>query len=133
MVYQKLAMDLKATEIAANLNVSTRTVHRILLRFIQTGSVAPSKRRGRQNFCYTEEEEILIIGLIYEKPSMYLDEIVSEIDGLLGLQVWLVHVVCAIFSQGCMKLIVMLQMAALTNNIIMLISSKLFPPPPAYP
>ena len=40
---------------------------------------------------------------------MYLDEIVSEIDGLLGLQVllctcnynrWLVHVASAFFPQG---------------------------------
>lgn len=91
-------MDLEAIDIAANLNVSLRTVYRVLLRFLQTGNVTRSKRCGRYNFCFTEEEEIFIVGLIYENPSMFLDEIVAEIDDTMKLKVSL-STVCRLLKR----------------------------------
>ena len=88
MVYQKIAMNLKVCEIAKNLNVHITTVYRVISRFLQTGSVAASKRYTKYNgCCFSEEQELFVIGLLYEHPAMYLDEIVSEVDNLLGIKV----------------------------------------------
>lgn len=87
MVYQKIAMNFRAADIASNLNVSLSTVHRILLRFLRTGNVTPSKRYCKYNCSFTEEEELYIIGLVYDCPSMYLDEMACEIEKLLHVKV----------------------------------------------
>jgi transposase len=98
MVYQRLAMNLELADIASNLNVSISTVSRTIALFMKTGSVAPRKKICRINFCFTEEEELLIIGLIFEHPSMYLDEIVREIVDLLGIEVSL-STVCRLLKR----------------------------------
>ena len=60
---------------------------RTIALFLRTGSVLPQKRPCRKNFRFTEEEELYIIGLIFEYPAMYLDEIMCEIANFLEVEV----------------------------------------------
>lgn len=79
-------MGLRAVDACARLNISLRTVHRIMQRFLQTGSVAAYKSKTRKH-CFTVEQEIFIIGIIFENPAMHLDEVVAEIDESLHITV----------------------------------------------
>lgn len=74
-------------KVAANLNVSVSTVYRTITFFLRTGNVSPSKRAYRSNRCLTEEDELLVIGLILENPAMYMDELVFEIKTLLEVDI----------------------------------------------
>ena len=91
-------MNLELTEIASNLNVSVSTVSRIITLFTNTGNVTPRKKACRINFSFTPEQELYIIGLIFEHPSMYLDEIVHEIEEFLRIEVSL-STVCRLLKR----------------------------------
>ena len=91
-------MDFELLHIASNLNVSVSTVCRTIALFLRTGSVLPQKRSCRKNFRFTEEQELYIIGLIFEYPAMYLDEIVREIANFLEVEVSL-STVCRLLKR----------------------------------
>lgn len=79
IVYQRIVMDYKPADIASHFSISVRTVYRVIQRFLQTGNVAVYKRRTKINRVLTEEQELILIGFIYENPSLYLEEMVTKI------------------------------------------------------
>lgn len=71
-------MNLQLTKIASNLNVAVSTVHRTLAYFEQNVSVHKQPGIGKWNHCLTDEEELLVIGLVFEKPQYVFGRISSK-------------------------------------------------------
>ena len=80
-------MGLKYREIARNVNVSLGTVHNVYARFERTGEVSPSKANREETRVLTGQQELLILGLVLDNPSLYIAEIVQKILELTGIQV----------------------------------------------
>ena len=80
-------MGLKYREIARNVNVSLGTVHNVYAHFERTGEVSPSKANREETRVLTGQQELLILGLVLDNPSLYIAEIVQKILELTGIQV----------------------------------------------
>ena len=79
MVWQQVTMELP-------FEISIGTVHNTCRRFESTGCVDAYKA-CRTNTRVLSQHKLLIIGLLMEKPSLYLGEIyVAEFSVLLVLQ-----------------------------------------------
>ena len=83
MVWQQVAMELPF-KIAKNLSVSIGTVHNICRRFESTGCVDTYKP-DCTNTRVLSQHELLIIGLVMDNPSLYLGEICSRIQCIIGI------------------------------------------------
>lgn len=74
-MWQRIGMQLPYRSIASNLNVSLGTVHNILKLFTNTGYVDPKKQPYRLHMrLLNEQDEIFVIGIVLENPSLYLSE-----------------------------------------------------------
>ena len=88
VVWQRLAKELSFREIARNLNISLGTAHNIWERFVQTGEVDANKQPLREDLRKLDEyHELLIVGLILEKPHLYLREIRQYLFNATGVEV----------------------------------------------
>ena len=90
IVWQRLAHELTFRAIALNLNVATSTVHRTWELFQQTGDVEPSPtphqpRRDQRKL--DDALELFVVGLVLERPEMYLHEICQDILDHTGVEV----------------------------------------------
>ena len=85
IVWQREALQFTISQIAVNLCVSESTVRR---RFETSGEVAkseyPSEACSRK---ITEPVQFYIMNLVLEKPGIYLSEITSELETVLGVDV----------------------------------------------
>ena len=73
-------MELHFHEIANRLNIATSTAHRIYQQFARTGDVEPARRKARPELrALDEHNELLVIGIIMENPTVYLEEICKRI------------------------------------------------------
>lgn len=85
IVYQRIGMNLFYKEIAANLNVAASTVHRIYKRFENTGGVSPRRSKSRSQLRkLTTQEELHVIGIVLDNPSIYLSENMPYFRGDCG-------------------------------------------------
>ena len=76
VVYQRIGMELRFHEIANRLNIATSTAHRIYQQFECTGNVEPMQRKARPQLrALNEHDELLVIGIIMENPTLYLEEV----------------------------------------------------------
>ena len=78
MVYQYYALELTYREIASNLNVDPSTVQRVVQRFEQSRTVTKDtypKGHNHPSQILTEVNELLVIYLVLDRPSLYLREI----------------------------------------------------------
>ena len=88
VVWQRIAMELSFRAIARNLNLSLGTVHNMYGRFEQTGDIQHSKPGPREYLrALNGQQELLLIGLILENPSLYLGEMCASIYKMTGLKV----------------------------------------------
>ena len=88
IVYQRLGMELPFYKIAKNLNIASSTAHRAYKIFEADGDVHTVKQGPRPEMRALDEHcELLIIGLILEHPTLYLDEIVQEVNDLTSIVV----------------------------------------------
>ena len=87
MVWQRVAMELPFKTIACNLSVSIGTVHNICKRFEQTGCVDSCKPDRANTRVLSQYDELLIIGLLMDNPSLYLGEICCRIECSTGIRV----------------------------------------------
>ena len=87
IVYQRIGMNLTYSKIASNLNVSTATAQRVYVKFEHTGHVdhVSSDRRATRKF--DEHQELYIIGVILQEPSLYLGELCQQIHDDIGIEV----------------------------------------------
>lgn len=88
MVWQRVALGKKLTEVARNLCVGVSTVHRIVQQFETTGAVSkkPYSTAGRPSKLSTPIQ-LTLLHLVLEKPGIYLWEIKQELKLLFDLDV----------------------------------------------
>ena len=88
VVWQRIGMELSFREIADNLCLSLGTVHNYFKRFQLTGEVAPAKVSSRESTrVLSEHDELTIVGLLLDDPSMYLSEMCQKIVMLTSIEV----------------------------------------------
>ena len=88
IIYQRIGMTLTYNRIASNLNISTATCQRIYMKFVQTGTIDPVKSTERRDLRRLDEhQELHVIGMILNEPSMYLGELCQQIQSDTGLEV----------------------------------------------
>ena len=75
MIWQQFAMEMPFRTIAHNLNVSVGTAYNICKLFGQTGDVNPSNPNRTNTRVLSDYDELVIIGLLMENPSLYLSEL----------------------------------------------------------
>ena len=83
-------VELTYREIASNLNVNPSTVQRVVQRFEQSGTVtkdAYPKGHNHPSQILTEVDELLVIHLVLDHPSIYLREIQQEFAETTGTEV----------------------------------------------
>ena len=75
-------------KIAENLNIACSTAQAIYKLFEQTGGVNPQGEPSRADAkSLNDTDEIYIVGLVLQNPSMYLQEISHEVYNVTGKQV----------------------------------------------
>ena len=80
IVWQRIAMELSFRQIALNLNISCSTAQTTFKLFEQTGEVSPRGQPSRKEMrCLSDSDEIYVVGLVLENPSMYLQELCQEV------------------------------------------------------
>ena len=85
ITYQQKALSYSLQCVAENLGVGVATVHRIETLFYETGSVGKRKYPdGHGTHKLTENDKVLILGLLVERPETYLHEIQRELQALNG-------------------------------------------------
>lgn len=88
MIWQREALGLSYHEVAKNLGVDMSTIRRTLKIFKTTGNVRkrpyPKERCTRK---LTLPAQLLILQLVIQKPTMYLNEIQSELETNLLLHI----------------------------------------------
>ena len=82
MVYQRKMLGLTYEQIANNLSVDVSTVWRNVRRFESEGNVQARKNKGYHKL--TATEEIAILEVVVENPSMYLREICRKVYATTG-------------------------------------------------
>ena len=102
MVYQRIGMRLPLQKIAENLNVSAATVYRVNVRFEQTGEVDPQDPHKRRPYLrqLDQHNEIYMVGLVLQNPTIYLSEVCSKIYDECGLQASPSTICRLLFSYG---------------------------------
>lgn len=88
IVWQRLAKDFTFKQIAQNLSISTATASNIFRLFQATGEVdpkSPSKRDAVRKL--DDHHELYIIGLIFECPTLQLQEIACKVQEITGTEV----------------------------------------------
>ena len=82
IVWQRLAHELTFRAISHNLNVAVSTIHRTWELFQRTGDVEPSPTPHQPDAL-----ELFVVGLVLERPEMYLHEICQDILDHTGTEV----------------------------------------------
>ena len=85
VIYQRLVHELSFEQIARNLNISSSTAHRYFVRFEVSGNVEPSGRGMSALKKLDEYIELYILGLIMQRPELYLGEICQELQRIHGV------------------------------------------------
>lgn len=79
VIYQRIGMNLTYFEIASNLNIAVSTAYRIFRIFNLTGEVCRVTHQQRSaTKKLNMQEELFVIGLVLNEPSMYLSEVCRE-------------------------------------------------------
>lgn len=88
VIWQRLGMGLSFREIARNLSIATSTAFAAFRRFEETGEISGKKQPARESLRRLEaRDEIFIVGLVLENPSLYLQEMCRDVADVLGKQV----------------------------------------------
>lgn len=91
-------MQLSFRAIATNLSISVGTVHITYKLFEATGEVNPTKPSREETRSLNGREELLIVGLLFDNPSLYLSEICQRVTEVIGVEVSL-STVCRIIHR----------------------------------
>lgn len=87
VVWQRIGMDLSFREIASNLCLSLGTVYNHFKRFKETGDVSATASNRVSTRVLSEHEELIIVGLLFDNPAIYLSEVCQKIVTLAGIEV----------------------------------------------
>ena len=84
IVYQRMAMGLCFADIAKNLNIATSTACRTYHQFESTGEIQAIRHDSRPDLrVLNEHSELILIGIILNEPSIYLEELCQRVADLL--------------------------------------------------
>ena len=89
-MWQRIAMDLSFQQISRRLNIDPSTAFRIYNLFKITGDVQPKLKKGvrrKEARIMDESLELFVIGLIIEKPGLYLSEICESVFQSSGVSI----------------------------------------------
>ena len=103
IVWLSLAHRESPGEIARKLQVSSRTVLRYMKLFESTGDVLPRERRNGPYHLLGENEELILLRLILETPSLYLSEIQRKLYSRIGIEVSLPTICRTLKRMGCTR------------------------------
>ncbi len=87
VVWQRVGMERPFRDIATNLNISVGTVRNICKKFDETGDVNPLAPDLEHTRVLSGEQELFIIALLYDNPSLYLSEICQQVLEVFGIRV----------------------------------------------
>lgn len=87
VVWQRIGMELSYREISKNLCLSLGTVHNHFKLFEHTGEVAAKTSNREATRTLSEYDELTVVGLLLDDPSMYLSEVCQKIAALTGIVV----------------------------------------------
>ena len=85
IVWQRTALELSYKEIGRHLNIAESTARRIYLLFQTTGDVSP--KYCKQKPYLRRLDELFIIGVVLEKPAIYLGEMCQLIHQMSNIHV----------------------------------------------
>ena len=81
-----MALGLCFADIAKNLNIATSTAYRTYHQFEPTGEIQPITHDSRSDLrTLDEHSELLLIGIILNKLSFYLEELCQRVADLTGM------------------------------------------------
>ena len=86
IIWQKITTNKTIREISADLCVASSTVWRILDRFDRTGCVTPNAATARERALH-EHDELLLVHMVCENPSVHLHEIQQKVYKTTGTEV----------------------------------------------
>ena len=88
IVYQRMALELSFTDIAKNLNIARSTAYRTYQQFESTGEIQPISHGSRQDLrAIDEDSELIVVGIILNEPSLYLEELCKRVFELTSTTV----------------------------------------------
>ena len=102
-VWMIIAHSLPVSEIAVLLEVSERTVRRIVKLFTDTGDVKPKEYRHGPMRLLGDFEQLTLLRLILEHPGIYLHEIQAELYAMFGVQVSVPTICRTLRYMGCTR------------------------------
>jgi transposase len=85
IVWQRIARNKTIRDISTDLCIATSTVWRILDRFECTGCVTPNAATSRDHALH-EHDELLLIEIVCEHPSVHLHEVQSKLHEVTGTE-----------------------------------------------
>ena len=89
MVWQREVQGLTLERVANNLSVDVSTVHRIVQKFDETGTVSKKKysiENRHQLQKLNKAVQLTVLHLILQRPSTYLWELQQEFNSMFGLE-----------------------------------------------
>ena len=88
IVYQRMATGLCFTDIAKNLNIATSTACRTYHQFECTGEIQAIRHDSRPDLRVLDEHsELILIGIILNETSVYLEELCQKVADLTSITV----------------------------------------------
>ena len=84
IVWKYFLQSKSMKEISRELYVNTRTVERYIKQYNTTGNVSPKHQRHGPLPLMSEFEEITILEMLLNTPSMYLSEVQQELLHVTG-------------------------------------------------
>ena len=90
IIWQRFGMELPLRKVAENLNVSLGTSFNICKLFENTGSVntrTPTHVHYKESKSLNDLQELWIMGLLIDNPSLYLGELCQKVYHVFGIQV----------------------------------------------
>lgn len=83
-----MALGLCFADIAKNLIIATSTAHRTYHQFESTGEIQPITHDSRPDMrALDEHSELLLIGIILNEPTFYLEELCQRVADLTSITV----------------------------------------------
>jgi len=85
IIWQRFGMQLCFRKVAENLNISPGTVYNICKLFEATGSVNPKIAICEDKRLFDGQQELYIMGMVVDNPSLYLGELCQKVSQLLHI------------------------------------------------
>ena len=87
IIWQRFGMELSLRKVAENLNISLGTAFNVCKLFENTGSVNNCTPAHKNSRSLNDEQELWIMGLLVDNPSLYLGEICQKVHHAFNIEV----------------------------------------------